>query len=368
MEEKKVLQEEGENIIPITHETCVIDDDGNTVIDKIGDVSLLNTNSKNLVGAINEVFSDTIKQQIIDVLINSGIEVNKDESWVNIIDKLKNNSGGGEIFPGISCVPSLPTEVEDGNIIIISESYNNIYVDNKKINEMNLTEGDIYIKYGLESPYTENLTDSESFVSIHLEVVYQMINNEIVFVNDIYKGVNGEWVKILDSRVYYFNEGVFSASSSNFTINLMSQYNISILTSGDYINYFKLDVQNSNGTGGILSYGTDNKIDLTQFSKIKLTYVQKNTASSSNSSYYTPGAFGMFTAKERQVYNTTDSRITCSKFVEQSLSNVDKESIIEMDVTNINGEHYFAFAIATPSTYARYTGMYVKSIEFIKQS
>ena len=56
MSDGKIIQENGENIMPITYETCVLDDEGNPITETIGDVSLLNTESGNLVGAVNEVF------------------------------------------------------------------------------------------------------------------------------------------------------------------------------------------------------------------------------------------------------------------------------------------------------------------------
>ena len=330
-----------------------------------------------LIGKVDEEFTkdnntiSSMKQELADALVEKGVDVNTENTFDELVDSLI-NMNVGEVFSGISCRSSLPAEVEDGHIIIITENYNKIYVDNKKIDKMNLSEGDVYIKYGLESPYTENLNNLDSPISIHLEVVYQMINNEIVFVDEIYKGVEGEWVKILDSRVYYFNEGVFKVSSSAFFVNGMSQYNMGLITSGDFNNYFKLDVQTSNGNAnGILAYGSDYKIDLTQFSKIKMTYTQKCTATS-NYGYalvneYTPGYFGLFTASEREVFYVGDSRMTCSKFVGHIRTNYDKEFTIEMDVTNIDGEHYFGVGIATQgTTHITFSGMYIKSIEFIK--
>ena len=317
----------------------------------------------------------TLRDSLASILEEEGVSVTEEDDMASLISKVdeefdrKNNETN---LPGIHCVSSLPEQVEDGQIIIIAESYNNIYVDNKKINEIPLTEGDIYIKYGLESPYTENINNPDNPIAIHLEVVYQMIGGNITFIDEIYKGVDGEWVKILDTRVYYFNEGVFKVSSSKFYVNNMQQYNMGLITSGDFNNYFKLDVQFSNGnSNGILAYGSDYKIDLTQFSKIKMTYTQKCT-STSNYAYdlvnnYTPGYFGLFTASEREVFYVGDSRMTCSEFVGQIKTNYDKEFTIEMDVTNIDGEHYFGVGIATQgTTHINYSGMYIKSIEFIK--
>ena len=90
MSDGKIIQENGENIMPITYETCVLDDEGNPITETIGDVSLLNTESRNLVGAVNEVFGDIIKEQVVDVMIDNGIETTTDENWKGIIEKIDN--------------------------------------------------------------------------------------------------------------------------------------------------------------------------------------------------------------------------------------------------------------------------------------
>ena len=88
MSDGKIIQENGENIIPITHETCVLDDEGNPITETIGDVSLLNTESRNLVGAINEVFGDTIKEQVVNVLVDNDIEATTSDPWSGLIEKI----------------------------------------------------------------------------------------------------------------------------------------------------------------------------------------------------------------------------------------------------------------------------------------
>ena len=88
MSDGKIIQEKGENIMPITYETCVLDDEGNPITETIGDVSLLNTESKDLVGAINEVFGDTIKERVVDILLNNGTEASINESWKNLLEVL----------------------------------------------------------------------------------------------------------------------------------------------------------------------------------------------------------------------------------------------------------------------------------------
>ena len=88
MSDGKIIQENGENIIPITHETCVLDDEGNPITETIGDVSLLSTESRNLVGAINEVFGDIIKEQLVVKLNDNNIDATTNETWSELIEKI----------------------------------------------------------------------------------------------------------------------------------------------------------------------------------------------------------------------------------------------------------------------------------------
>ena len=119
MSDGKIIQENGENIMPITYETCVLDDEGNPITETIGDVSLLNTESGNLVGAINEVFGDTIKEQVVNVLIEKGMEASTNESWVSLLNKLEEDSSTGL---DIISATELPTTGEDGQICVIMDN------------------------------------------------------------------------------------------------------------------------------------------------------------------------------------------------------------------------------------------------------
>lgn len=63
MSDGKILNENKENIMPITHETCVLTEDGNTIVDKIGNMALMNVEGESLVDAINILYDAIIKEQ-----------------------------------------------------------------------------------------------------------------------------------------------------------------------------------------------------------------------------------------------------------------------------------------------------------------
>ena len=91
MAKKKILTDNGQEILPITHESCVLDNNGVSIGSKIGNINELATDSRtDLVSAINDIlyFNNETKECIKEVLINNGIEIGEGESWESIIGKL----------------------------------------------------------------------------------------------------------------------------------------------------------------------------------------------------------------------------------------------------------------------------------------
>ncbi len=102
MADMKILKSNGQEILPITHESAVIDNDGKTIPEKyatkadmpstsnlasrteVGTLSNLKTSDKSsLVGAINELFQNgsNAKQRLIDALTAKGMTCSIDDSW-----------------------------------------------------------------------------------------------------------------------------------------------------------------------------------------------------------------------------------------------------------------------------------------------
>ena len=131
MSDGKIIQENGENIIPITHETCVLDDEGNPITETIGDVSLLSTESRNLVGAINEVFGNIIKEQVVDALVDNGVEASANEPWSGLIEKIDN---------GFNNYDTKINEIKTGLVEILQNNGFNINSDTDISELLNLLE------------------------------------------------------------------------------------------------------------------------------------------------------------------------------------------------------------------------------------
>lgn len=118
MAEKRILKENGVDIIPITHETAVITDEGTTIVEKyatkeevntqiqeesseinarvdaidakVGDLSTLQTTNKSTItGAINELFQrgNSVKQKLVDTLIARDVESSTNETFESLLNK-----------------------------------------------------------------------------------------------------------------------------------------------------------------------------------------------------------------------------------------------------------------------------------------
>ena len=322
-EERKVLQEEGENIIPITHETCVIDDDGNTVIDKIGDVSLLNTNSRNLVGAINEVFSDTIKQQIIDALINSGIEVNEGESWVSIIDKLKNSGGGGlDIFSATE----LPITGKEGQICVIMDNPINSFILSCKRTDYTPDKVHLYHEDGQYNYLyeTNNISYFYNFTAVAC--------NKKALAS--YYWENNSWNRLSYASIGLVRNGYYSDMSFTGGIYTPSSTAYTVYQEGKGI------VIRSSSAQYLTSFSTANKINMDNINTIKITAYHIG-------SYGTYFGCYLFTSSTTsfnyQSSGSVQSGITAICDTQWTMGVEGSPNSCEFDVSNITGDLYIGF-------------------------
>ena len=102
MAKKKILTDNGQEILPITHESCVLDNNGVSIGSKIGNINELATDSRtDLVSAINDIleFKDNmkqeaeelkqemtnIKQELVDTLVSKGVDCSNDKTINEIL-------------------------------------------------------------------------------------------------------------------------------------------------------------------------------------------------------------------------------------------------------------------------------------------
>ena len=164
MAEKRILKENGVDIIPITHETAVITEEGTTIVEKyatkeevnsqvdiinsqvstidnkVGELSSLQTSDKsNITGAINELFQfgNRTKQKLVDTLIAKDVEASTSETFESLLDKFKE----------LTFEPALPSSAENFSMFTVNETLPTILYDSQAV-----TIGDyIYITGGCDA-------------------------------------------------------------------------------------------------------------------------------------------------------------------------------------------------------------------------
>jgi N-acetylneuraminic acid mutarotase len=144
MAEKRILKENGVDILPITHESAVLTKEGTTIdkkyatkkevntqiqeesskvnarvdaVDaKVGDLSTLQTaNKSTITEAINELFQrgNSVKQKLVDTLIAKDVEASTNETFESLLNKFNEveftsdlpASGEGDVLYPIADLP-----------------------------------------------------------------------------------------------------------------------------------------------------------------------------------------------------------------------------------------------------------------------
>lgn len=331
MAKKKILTDNGQEILPITHESCVLDNNGVSIGSKIGDINELATDSRtDLVSAINDIleFKDSmkqemedIKQQVIESLINNGVEMNGDESWESIMEKLneKVSSGGGGL--DIIFASELPTTVKEGQVVIISNTEGNVYI-NKTV-PGNLINGDVFIEVNhLESGVDIPIQTEGLDVGIPLYRANQF-NDGVGSQVMCYVGKNGEWIETVPNDIYLYSpEQGLHPKLGEFVLN-----GSTVSYGADCLTFVG---KATNGSAATRTATSKNKIDVTRFTKLEVI------------------AYG-------DIYGVNSGRALKVSIGTKSASMVDQNGIYTktVDITNLTGEHNLVLSCNT--SYGDYT-------------
>ena len=348
MSDGKILQENEENIIPITHETCVLDDEGNPITETIGDVSLLNTESKNLVGAINEVFGDTIKEQVVNILIEKGIEASTNERWASLLNKLEEGfsaSGGLDIISATE----LPATGRDNQICVVTDNP----VD----------------KFRISPIITDKINDNSEIFMLNRDesesVIYEVGDNIInkYYVARFYQGYD-----IKPSYIYQNN--TWTEFTSPAIVCLSGSY-INTNTFGNpktntYIKYDSTGLNFLSSSNKAYVAGFDKAIDLSLFKTIKLScYTDKPVAATFN---IIVGVYGYCNGLHQTSALNPSSFFSAYQTYSVSIGELSSTDIkcIEFDVSGLTGNGYFHIAYNSNDTLnTTCTNLHFTNIEFI---
>lgn len=267
MAKKKILTDNGQEILPITHELCVLDNNGISIGSKIGNINELATDSRtDLVSAINDIleFNNETKEQLKDVLIANGVEIGEGESWESIIGKLndKFSSSGGGL--DIIFASELPTTVKEGQVVIISNTEGNVYIN--KIDPGNLINGDVFIEVNhLESVVDIPIQTEGLDVGIPVYRANQF-NDGVGSQVMCYVGKNGEWIETVPNDIYLYSpeQGLHPKLGEFVLNNSTVSYGVDCLT---------FVAKASNGSAMTRTATSKNTIDVTRFTKLEVVAV-----------------------------------------------------------------------------------------------
>lgn len=336
MSDGKIIQENGENIMPITYETCVLDDEGNPITETIGDVSLLNTESRNLVGAINEVFGDTIKEQVVNVLIEKGIEASTNERWVSLINKLQSMSFGEGL--DVIYATELPTTGKENQLCVITDTIpSGLYItpDVTKYYENDNTVRMFLADNYLSAKANINVDSNNIYYEYYFD---RAVQNSTGL--NVYRYNNGSWNEFLKRIIiaYDFGNSELGVSTGgqqvingNNIIQLYQSTNYRYVslcfqeivdfskfstceitfTGGDSTNKHNIYVMNSNvSTSGVASALSGfNYAEITNPTSVSLTSISETnplTVTIDISSFNGSGYLGVIDYFNQLVYTTTN--------------------------------------------------------------
>lgn len=257
MSDGKILNENGENIMPITHETCVITDSGNTVADKIGDIALMNTEGGSLVEAINILYDATIKEQIVGALVEKGVEITTNDSWSTIINAIKAEEGGG----GLDIITSsnLPSSGKDGQICVVTNASAQGYVISTNP-DVTYDVNKIYLYSGNNTPNYSYTNDEQTY---HYEFYKASCNNQML---DSYFWSNNQWNTLTRAVTVLLEDG--KSPSEVYAGGLNTSSTITYMTDGSYNDRGYLRVPSSSSYYHATT--TVEQIDFSNFSTVEV--------------------------------------------------------------------------------------------------
>jgi hypothetical protein len=283
-------------------------------------------------------------------------------SLKEVIDKFEEISLQDFSSINITVAEQLPDTVKDGKIVIIEEEkINKIMCDTKPYKDVTLNNNEVYIEL---NNHEDNLAlKCEIVNNIHLfnyyiSAIYKKIDDTITQCKDVYMGIDGAWVKVLDSKVDIFANGKFKdgLSLTKGYVDSGATCTTKITSESDtYPNciYIKQTTPTEKYSASCVM---NNSIDVTNYNK--LTFVLERlkfvTVQGTVNLY-----LGLHT--ESKGYLTSLK----AKYSRSVATAVTSTLLCEIDISKLTGEHYIQLGIYG-SGKAQGIEYYVSNIYFVK--
>ena len=237
----------------------------------------------------------------------------------------------------------LPNAVKDGKIVIIEEEkINKIICNTKAYEDVALNNNEVYIK--LNNHEDNGALKCEIVNNIHLfnyyvSAIYKKIGGTITHCKDIYMGINGAWVKVLDNaKVDIFANGKFKDGLS-LKVGYLDSGATCIEDISNESDTYPDCIYIKQGTSFANESATcvmSRPTDVTNYKKLAFVLESLNygTVSGTVNLYLglhteSQGHVAGLKAKySRNVINTVTSTLSC-----------------EIDISNLTGEHYIQLGI-----------------------
>ena len=283
-------------------------------------------------------------------------------SLKEVIDKFEEISLQDFSSIDIVVAKQLPNTVKDGKIVIIEEEkINKIICDTKLYEDVALNNNEVYIKlnnhednWALKCEIVNNI----HLFNYYISAIYKKIDDTITHCKDIYMGIDGTWVKVLDSKVDIFANGKFKDG-----LSLKAGYLDSGATciedisneSDPYPNciYIKQGTPTEKYSASCVM---NKPIDVTNFNKLAfvLERLKFGTVSGTVNLY-----LGLHTESKGYL---TSLKAKYSRSVAKAVTST---LLCEVDISKLTGEHYIQLGIYG-SGKASGIEYYISNIYFVK--
>lgn len=329
MDNDKILQEEGEVILPITHESCVLNDDGQPLTRTIGNVSNLYTRERTLVGAINEVYAASLKQQMVEVLLDKGINCNINMTFVEILDLFRSINSSDGFGLDIISATELPATGKENQICVITDNPTENFIVSAyhdDISALDTSSIGVYLNdnMGVYHNTKVSMTNGGTTTNYYFNRVCQGDNRLSSYIYN-----NSQW-EPLTLKSYPVLESGVKITTHVGTLPVYS----------GYVNYTEgVGLKLTNGSRGTCAITTGSKLlDFDSLSKAKVTV--KNETSAGCVLY-------IGVCSTPSIGNVGDASYYINMITTRGsldLSNI-TSATYTIDLSNVTGDGYLAIAL-----------------------
>jgi hypothetical protein len=206
----------------------------------------------------------TLRDSLANILQEEGVSVTEEDDMVSLITKVdqefdRKNANSAKL--DIIFASELPTTVKEGQVVIISNTEGNVYIN--KTDPGNLINGDVFIEVNhLESVVDIPIQTEGLDVGIPVYRANQF-NDGVGSQVMCYVGKNGKWVETVPNDIYLYSpEQGLHPKLGEFVLNS------STVSFG--VEYLTFVAKASSGTMTTRTATSKNKIDVTRFTKLEV--------------------------------------------------------------------------------------------------